>query len=169
LRTELGEIRKQNAELMEQIDSIEKDRDPGLLASVNDHYPSSTEHVRALRENLLHRVNSHPNILFEYYLLFVLLGESSYSIFQTLLGLPCWRTCLKYKATFLAKSGFSPSIFDGSENSISMLCHLFNIESLSELILVVDAIAIESYVRINSDGSAEGFISSIMLNETGQT
>jgi hypothetical protein len=62
------------------------------------------------------------------------------------------------KNCYLERSGFIPTVFDGSPNNHKGLCELFGFIPVSEWVIAVEAIVIGSHLTVQATGEADGFM-----------
>jgi hypothetical protein len=74
-----------------------------------------------------------------------------------------WRTIQRITASCFDSWRFSSATFDGQAENIGALCRESRLIPGTELAVVIDAIAVCSYVRIYIDGSADALARPLKL------
>jgi hypothetical protein len=125
---------------------------------VIERYPLFFKHFLSVTKNCNHGKNDFDPSLRKFYTLLSFIGESFYQILVDLLGFPCFRSVQRYKHEVMAELHLDSQSFEPTPSKIIANIRRFidPDDDDSRIILSIDALSLNTYVRVDNMGMIEG-------------
>lgn len=85
-------------------------------------------------------------------------GKYTCNILESALLMPSYQTAIMYRNKLLSRVGIDDNIYDGSADNMRMLIELNECQSGVKAVLMIDAVYVDPYVYVDSDGNVSGML-----------